>query len=109
MQGQYGSATDKKLSRVAGDLWKEWGFRNGIMRGFWVTVAREIPAYAGVSINLCPRAGLNRFAGFYMCYEYTKQRFQAKLTPNALSTQLPVWALLTSGAMGGVGYVSGAF
>lgn len=50
MQGQYGSASDKKLSQVASDLWREWGFRNGIMRGFWVTVAREIPAYAGQSL-----------------------------------------------------------
>ncbi len=47
MQGQYGAATDKRLRAVASDMWKDWGFRKGIMRGYWVTVAREIPAYAG--------------------------------------------------------------
>ena len=65
MQGQYGAAGDKKLSAVFWDMWKDWGFRRGVMRGFWVrasitlhrfstiegclqaTVAREIPAYAG--------------------------------------------------------------
>ena len=49
MQGQYGSATDKKLSAVVRDMWNTYGFRHGIMRGFWVTVVREMPAYAGVS------------------------------------------------------------
>jgi solute carrier family 25 carnitine/acylcarnitine transporter 20/29 len=47
MQGQYGDATDKRLSIVFRDMWSQWGFRKGVMRGFWVTVAREIPAYAG--------------------------------------------------------------
>ena len=36
MQGQYGSATDKRLRVVASEMWKEWGFRKGVMRGFWV-------------------------------------------------------------------------
>lgn len=52
MQGQYGSADDRKLGKVASDLWREHGFRNGIMRGFWVTVAREIPAYAGQYMSM---------------------------------------------------------
>ena len=64
MQGQYGSPGDKRLRVVASEMWSQWGFRKGIMRGFWVrmllqrssprsyalvqvTVAREIPAYAG--------------------------------------------------------------
>lgn len=47
MQGQYGSATDRRLSRVFLDTWRNAGFRYGVMRGFWATVAREIPAYAG--------------------------------------------------------------
>lgn len=46
MQGQYGKG-GKRLSRVVGDMWKDYGLRNGIMRGYWVTVIREIPAYAG--------------------------------------------------------------
>ena len=36
MQGQYGGIDDKRLSLVARNLWREWGFRKGIMRGFWV-------------------------------------------------------------------------
>ena len=47
MQGQYGQPGDKKLHVVVNEMWKDWGFRRGIMRGYWVTVAREIPAYAG--------------------------------------------------------------
>jgi len=64
MQGQYGAATDKKLRDVAKEMWRDWGFRKGVMRGYWVlvahhiaagiwltsvqvTFAREIPAYAG--------------------------------------------------------------
>ena len=47
MQGQYGSPGDKRLRAVVSDMWRDWGFKKGIMRGYWVTVAREIPAYAG--------------------------------------------------------------
>lgn len=47
MQGQYGQPGDKRLRAVVSEMWSEWGFRKGIMRGYWVTVAREIPAYAG--------------------------------------------------------------
>ncbi|QRV84066.1 mitochondrial carrier protein [Ceratobasidium sp. AG-Ba] len=69
MQGQYGAVGDKKLSTVFWDMWREWGFRKGVM-GFlgmllmfaMATVAREIPAYAG----------------FYTGYEFTKRKFQAK-------------------------------
>ena len=47
MQGQYGRPGDKKLRAVVSEMWSEWGFRKVIMRGYWITVAREIPAYAG--------------------------------------------------------------
>ena len=64
MQGQYGAKDDKRLRDVAKEMWRDWGFRKGVMRGYWVshyiptssalivnlaqiTVAREIPAYAG--------------------------------------------------------------
>ncbi|KZS88863.1 mitochondrial carrier [Sistotremastrum niveocremeum HHB9708] len=83
MQGQYGSATDKRLSVVFKDMWRTYGFRKGVMRGFWVTVAREIPAYAG----------------FYTGYEFVKQRFKQHYGP-----QLPVWSLLASGSCGGLCY-----
>lgn len=36
MQGQYGSASDKRLRDVVREMWVQWGFRKGIMRGFWV-------------------------------------------------------------------------
>ena len=49
-----------------------------------ITVIREIPAYAG----------------FYAGYETTKRSFAKRLN----TTSLPVWALLCSGATGGVCY-----
>ena len=36
MQGQYGNPTDKRLRVVAREMWAEWGFRKGVMRGYWV-------------------------------------------------------------------------
>lgn len=36
MQAQYGGQSDRKLRQVAADLWREHGFRRGVMRGFWV-------------------------------------------------------------------------
>jgi len=83
MQGQYGGADDKRLSRVALDVYRQSGFRYGIMRGFWVTVAREIPAYAG----------------FYAGFEYAKRTFR-----KTLGYPLPAWALLLSGSCGGISY-----
>ncbi|KAI6044581.1 mitochondrial carrier [Pisolithus marmoratus] len=83
MQGQYGAATDKRLRDVAREMWRDWGFKQGIMRGYWVTVAREVPAYAG----------------FYTAFEFSKRQFQSRY-----GKHVPVWALLTSGATGGVAY-----
>ncbi|GFZ51494.1 hypothetical protein JCM24511_09261 [Saitozyma sp. JCM 24511] len=84
MQGQYGGVGDKRLRQVVGDMWREYGVRNGIMRGYWITVIREIPAYAG----------------FYTGYELTKRYFSRHFTPDPV----PIWALLCSGAVGGVSY-----
>jgi solute carrier family 25 carnitine/acylcarnitine transporter 20/29 len=36
MQGQYGATTDKRLRDVAKEMWRNWGFRKGVMRGYWV-------------------------------------------------------------------------
>ncbi|KIJ67414.1 hypothetical protein HYDPIDRAFT_166025 [Hydnomerulius pinastri MD-312] len=83
MQGQYGAATDKRLRDVAREMWRKWGFKHGIMRGYWVTVAREIPAYAG----------------FYAAFEFSKRQFQSRY-----GQQVPVWALLASGSTGGIAY-----
>ena len=35
MQGQYGSG-GKRLSQVVGDMYREYGWKRGIMRGYWV-------------------------------------------------------------------------
>ncbi|KAI0772779.1 mitochondrial carrier [Trametes elegans] len=83
MQGQYGSPSDKRLHTVVSEMWRDWGFRKGIMRGYWVTVAREIPAYAG----------------FYTAFEFSKRKFSEKY-----GKQIPVWALLASGSTGGIAY-----
>ncbi|KAF8627765.1 hypothetical protein AX17_006130 [Amanita inopinata Kibby_2008] len=83
MQGQYGAKTDKRLRVVVNEMWSQWGFRQGIMRGYWITVAREIPAYAG----------------FYTAFEFSKRRFTA-----IYGKDLPVWALLASGSTGGIAY-----
>lgn len=39
MQGQYGGAGDKKLGKVVGDVWRTYGLRDGIMRGYWVSTS----------------------------------------------------------------------
>ncbi|GAA5862342.1 hypothetical protein JCM1840_004151 [Sporobolomyces johnsonii] len=83
MQAQYG-ANPKRLREVVGEMFSKYGWRKGIMRGYWITVVREIPAYAG----------------FYAGYEWTKRTFQKKLGTDSL----PVWATLTAGAMGGIAY-----
>ncbi|KAL0060001.1 hypothetical protein AAF712_013237 [Marasmius tenuissimus] len=41
MQGQYGGVTDKRLRTVAREMWSEWGFRKGVMRGYWVHFGRS--------------------------------------------------------------------
>ncbi|SCV68096.1 BQ2448_217 [Microbotryum intermedium] len=108
MQAQYGP-NPKRLREIVGEMHQQWGWKRGIMRGYWVskhvfeseigvhllmrtwwlsrhqiTVLREIPAYGG----------------FYLGYEYSKRSFQASLH----TTELPVWATLTSGAIGGIAY-----
>ncbi|TFY81479.1 hypothetical protein EWM64_g2533 [Hericium alpestre] len=83
MQGQYGAVTDKRLRHVMKEMWRDWGFRKGVMRGYWVTVAREIPAYAG----------------FYTAFEFSKREFAKQY-----GTNLPVWTLFASGSTGGIAY-----
>ncbi|KAH9485823.1 Mitochondrial substrate carrier family protein G [Psilocybe cubensis] len=89
MQGQYGAATDKRLSAVVSEMWRDWGFKKGIMRGYWVTVAREIPAYAGVDDGAMPT----------IAFEFSKRQFGQKY-----GSDVPVWALLASGSTGGIAY-----
>ncbi|CCO37573.1 Mitochondrial substrate carrier family protein S AltName: Full=Carnitine/acylcarnitine translocase [Rhizoctonia solani AG-1 IB] len=81
MQGQYGGKADKKLSTVFWDMWKDYGFRKGVMRGFWATVAPD-PTFR-----------------FYTGYEFAKRQFRSRY-----GNQVPVWALLASGSCGGICY-----
>lgn len=90
-------------------------------------MAREIPAYAGyvhsytspsqllheetvveyllafipARIQICTRIELKIHPDLFSAFEFTKRRFQRSYGP-----QLPVWALLTSGATGGVRFIS---
>ncbi|KAG8939504.1 hypothetical protein FRC04_006257 [Tulasnella sp. 424] len=83
MQGQYGAAGDQRLRAVFAEVAKD-GFRKGIMRGYWVTVAREIPAYSA----------------FYAGFEYQKRRWLAAHPDQSI----PVYALVGSGSFGGICY-----
>jgi solute carrier family 25 carnitine/acylcarnitine transporter 20/29 len=90
MQGQYGGATDMKLGAIFREMYTKYGLRHGVMRGFWITVMREMPAYAG----------------FYTTYEFSKRSLHKGLFgPHASSdVQLPVWATLLAGSTGGLAY-----
>ncbi|GAA5878222.1 hypothetical protein JCM3774_005847 [Rhodotorula dairenensis] len=83
LQAQYGP-NPKRLRDIVGEMYSKYGWKNGIMRGYWITFVREIPAYAG----------------FYAGYEFSKRKLQKQLN----TTSLPVWATLTAGGIGGLGY-----
>lgn len=78
----------QKLSAVARQVYTHHGIRQGVMRGFWITVLREIPAYAG----------------FYTGFELAKLAFRTYLTSTTTQhgTTLPIWALMLSGSSGGI-------
>ncbi|CBQ69293.1 conserved hypothetical protein [Sporisorium reilianum SRZ2] len=88
MQAQITSSGAKKLSTVAREVYERHGVRKGIMRGFWLTVLREIPAYAA----------------FYTGFELAKSTLRTHLPTRSTNdaTTLPVWALMLSGSCGGV-------
>ncbi|TFK64288.1 mitochondrial carrier [Pluteus cervinus] len=85
MQGQYGSPGDKRLRIVASEMWREWGFKKGIMRGYWVCIVSRRNVYM--------------YAHLIAGYEFAKRKFAEKYGP-----QIPIWALLASGSVGGVAY-----
>ncbi|KAJ9474618.1 Carrier protein YMC2, mitochondrial [Pseudozyma hubeiensis] len=80
------AAKTKKLSAVAKEVYSTYGVKNGVMRGFWVTVMREVPAYAG----------------FYTGFELAKGGFRTYLPSETTRNGLPVWALMLSGSCGGI-------
>jgi len=84
MQAQYGNEGKQTLREVVSTMHQKYGWRRGIMRGYWITVVREIPAYAG----------------FYAGFEWSKRALKRSLGVS----ELPVWATLTAGAVGGIAY-----
>lgn len=93
MQAQITSRGDdgkkpQKLSAVAREVYSRYGVKSGVMRGFSVTVLREVPAYAG----------------FYTGFELAKSTLRSTL-PTSQTDEgitLPVWALMISGSCGGI-------
>ncbi|GJJ08396.1 hypothetical protein Clacol_002611 [Clathrus columnatus] len=98
MQGQYGGIEDKRLSRVAVDVYKSYGFRRGVMRGFWACILFETDRLLKKS------SGYRDTRNSRICgcqgFEFAKRRFRNTLQADA---PLPSWALLASGSFGGVG------
>ncbi|KAG0230261.1 hypothetical protein BGW42_001059 [Actinomortierella wolfii] len=90
MQAQYGSGSTVRYKGpvdCARQLIREHGVKNGLMRGYWITVIREIPAYAA----------------FYAGFEGMKRT----LTPAGEDSRTyhhSLLALMTSGATGGISY-----
>lgn len=82
------AAKPQKLSAVARQVYTDHGVRNGVMRGFWITVMREIPAYAG----------------FYTGFELAKSTLRSNLPSESTQGEstLPIWALMLSGSCGGI-------
>lgn len=90
MQAQISSSKSapQKLSQVAREVYTKYGMRSGVMRGFWVTVMREMPAYAGF------------YTGFELAKASLRKNLPSSTTANG--TTLPVWALMVSGSCGGI-------
>ncbi|KIS67374.1 uncharacterized protein UMAG_11977 [Mycosarcoma maydis] len=76
----------EKLSAVARQVYTQHGIRNGVMRGFWITLMRELPAYAG----------------FYTGFELAKSTLRHLRSHPNDATPLPIWALMLSGSVGGI-------
>src|SRR6185369_13940040 len=93
MQAQYGSTKNISTDAVvykgpidcAKHLIKEYGIRHGLFRGFWVTVMREIPGYAG----------------FYTGFEFAKRRLTP---PGSNPDSLSLSRLMLAGSVGGISY-----
>lgn len=115
MQSQYGGTADQKLRQVASQLWKEHGFRRGIMRGFWVCAGWVLRAYDGHSrwvVSPTPLLSLAQitvaretpaYAGFYGGFTKSKEELRKRLYPHLKpSENLPIWCLMASGSVGGI-------
>ncbi|ORX73749.1 mitochondrial carrier, partial [Linderina pennispora] len=93
LQTQYSGAgnTFKGPIPLAKHLVQQFGAR-GIMWGFWSTVAREIPAYAG----------------FYTGFEFAKRKFADSLTGGNVD-KLGVLPLMASGSFAGICYWTASY
>ncbi|KAG0263507.1 hypothetical protein BG011_008678 [Mortierella polycephala] len=90
MQAQYGAGSTVRYSGpvdCARQLIRDHGVRHGLMRGYWITIVREIPGYAG----------------FYAGFEGMK-RYLTPSGENPATYPLGLFSLMASGATGGVSY-----
>jgi len=87
MQNQYSRIASRYTSPIACacELIRVDGFARGLFRGFWATVWREIPGYAGF------------YAGFEVALRYLTQSDVEDAMPN-------VRKLMMAGACGGISY-----
>ncbi|CAK5274865.1 unnamed protein product [Mycena citricolor] len=99
MQGQYGDKSDKRLRVIVREMWSQWGFRKGVMRGYWVTMSSSTADVHLTSAQVTVAREIPAYAGFYTAYEFSKRKFAAKY-----GDKVPVWALLASGSTGGIAY-----
>ena len=53
MQGQYGNPSDKRLRVMAREMWAHWGFRKGVMRGYWVRPRLFCCCYLVLRLTCC--------------------------------------------------------
>ncbi|KAJ7434952.1 hypothetical protein FB451DRAFT_1194996 [Mycena latifolia] len=42
VEGQYGTAGDQRLRAVAREMWGTWGFRKGVIRGYWGCASERV-------------------------------------------------------------------
>jgi solute carrier family 25 carnitine/acylcarnitine transporter 20/29 len=84
LQSQYGTNTHRGPLHCIQTIVRQDGVWYGLFRGFWATVAREIPAYAGF------------YAGFEVALRW--------MHPSSATEQPSVLKLMVSGACGGVCY-----
>ncbi|SNX82030.1 related to YMC1 - putative mitochondrial inner membrane transporter [Melanopsichium pennsylvanicum] len=77
-----------KLSIIAKKVYATYGIKNGVMRGFWITFMREIPAYSAF------------YTGFELSKSFLLSSLPTKITNDR--TSLPIWALMISGSTAGI-------
>lgn len=122
LQAQYGP-NPKRLRDIVGEMYSKYGWRQGIMRGYWVRrrarvsrhreliiSSRRSPSFARFPPTQVSRASFSlrnqkptsslSDAGFYAGYEWSKRALQKNLGTDSL----PVWATLSAGGVGGLGY-----